>query len=219
LSRVKTALGSLILPVVVGGTVFLSAGRWNLPVVWALLGVVAATSVLLAVLIDSSLVRERIQPGPGNRDRISRPVTILLLLAHWILAGLDVGRFHWSEIPRPLQIAGVAGYALSMGFLLWAVRMNPFYSSVVRIQTERGHHAIVNGPYGIVRHPGYAATLAGLVGGGLALGSWMAMIPVAAIVAVFTRRTLLEDRMLQADLPGYAEYAQKVRFRLIPGLF
>lgn len=218
-STISRVLGSLFMPLVVGAVVFTAAGRVDLPMVWAVLAVVAVVMMAVALVAAPELVQERLQPGPGNQDRLSRPLTILLLFAHWILAGLDLGRFHWSRIPQPLQIASLAGYAVAMLFLVWAVRTNPFYSSVVRVQTDRGQHPITRGPYRFVRHPGYAATLAGFLLGGMALGSWVAMIPVLAGIAVFVRRTLLEDRMLQRELPGYADYAQQVRDRLIPGVF
>jgi len=99
------------------------------------------------------------------------------------------------------------------------MRANRFYSSVVRVQTDRGHHTVADGPYRFVRHPGYTATLFAMLSGGVALGSWLAMLPILGFAATFVRRTLLEDRLLQMELPGYAAYAQRVRSRLIPGLF
>ena len=99
------------------------------------------------------------------------------------------------------------------------MRVNRFYSSVVRVQTDRGHHPVVDGPYRFVRHPGYAATLVAVLSGGVALGSWLAMLPVLGFAVVFVRRTLVEDRLLQLELPGYAAYAQQVPSRLIPGVF
>ena len=96
---------------------------------------------------------------------------------------------------------------------------NPFYSSVVRVQTERGHQVVAKGPYRFVRHPGYAATLFAMLSGGVALGSWLAMLPILMVCGLFIRRTLLEDRLLQRELEGYLDYAQKVRYRLVVGLF
>jgi protein-S-isoprenylcysteine O-methyltransferase Ste14 len=174
--------------------------------------------VVVALTADRDLVRERIKPGPGNHDHVTRPLALVMILAHWIIAGLDVGRLHWSVIPRDVQLAGLVGYAVAMAFLFWAVRTNPFYSSVVRVQTDRGQRTVANGPYRFVRHPGYAATLAGVFAGGLALGSWLAMPPLAVLGVFFLRRTFLEDRMLIAELPGYAEYASRVRYRLVVGV-
>jgi protein-S-isoprenylcysteine O-methyltransferase Ste14 len=130
-----------------------------------------------------------------------------------------VGRFQWSLVPWRVQFVGVVGYAAAMGVLFWAMRVNPFYSSVVRVLAERGHRTVAAGPYRYVRHPGYAATLFALLSGGVALGSWLAMLSMLVFFGLFVRRTLLEDRLLKRDLEGYAEYAQKVRYRLIAGLF
>ena len=136
----------------------------------------------------------------------------------WTL-GLDVGRFHWSLVPWSVQVAGVFGYAAALCVNLWAMRVNRFYSSVVRVQSDRGHCVIDVGPYRFVRHPGYLATLTAMLCGGIALGSWLAMIPVLGFAAIFIRRTMLEDQMLRDELPNYLEYTRRVRWRLIPGVF
>src|SRR5262245_51607638 len=218
MSRVKVALLPLAMPALPGVIVFLSAGRVDLPAVWAILGVLTVLCLAMAVFADRGLVRERIAPGPGNRDRLTRPVGTVLLLAHWVLAGLDA-RFGWSPIAWEVQLAGVVGYAAAMAFLFWTVRTNPFYSSVVRVQSDRGHRVVEAGPYRFVRHPGYAATMFGVFAGGLALGSWVALVPLSVLGILFVRRTLLEDDMLQHELPGYADYALRVRSRLIAGVF
>lgn len=210
--RSTTAVLSLALPAGAGAIIFASAGRWDLPFVWAILG-------LLAAFAGPGLLRERLAPGPGNQDRLTRLLGAGMLVGHWLLVGLDVGRFQWSLVPWQFQIAGVVGYAVALGVLFWAMHANPFYSSVVRLQTERGHHTVVAGPYRVVRHPGYAATLFAMLSGGVALGSWLAMLPILVFFSLFIRRTLLEDRLLRQELGGYAGYAQKVRYRLVVGLF
>jgi protein-S-isoprenylcysteine O-methyltransferase Ste14 len=209
---------SLAMPVLVGAFIFIPAGTINLPFVWAVLGVLAVFGTALAALADQGMMKERRSPGSGNQDRVSQPVAATLMMVHWILAGLDVGRFHWSPVLIWLQIAGLVGYVVAMVMLFWAMRTNPFYSSVVRVQADRGHRTVAAGPYRFVRHPGYAATLAGMILGGLALGSWIAMLPVLGFAIVFIRRTILEDRLLRRELDGYAEYAQQVNYRLIPGI-
>jgi protein-S-isoprenylcysteine O-methyltransferase Ste14 len=135
-----------------------------------------------------------------------------------VLAGLDA-RFGWSPVPWELQAAGLAGYAAALCVNLWAVRANRFYSSAVRVQADRGQHVADAGPYRFVRHPGYTATICATLAGGLALGSWVALLPALGFVALFVRRTVIEDRMLTAELPGYADYARRVRRRLVPGVF
>lgn len=216
--QVRAAVRVLVMPAAVGAIIFASAGRADLPGVWGVLGVLTALLLAVAAFADPGMVRERRAPGPGERDRFTRPAGAVLLLAHWVLAGLDA-RFGWSPVPWEVQGAGVAGYAGAMAVLFWAVRTNPFYSSAVRVQTDRGHHTVEAGPYRFVRHPGYAATLVGVFAGGLALGSFVALVPLAVLGAFFLRRVLLEDGMLQRELPGYAAYAQRVRSRLVAGVF
>jgi protein-S-isoprenylcysteine O-methyltransferase Ste14 len=219
MTRIKVALVWAGFAAFIGAIIFVSAGTWKLPMVWAVLTVLTVWSFLFAFTADSGLLRERFSPGPGNRDRSTQPLSGLALIAHFVLVGLDLGRFHWSLVPFGIQIAGLIGYAASLVFLLWSMRENPFYSSVVRVQSDRGHRAITTGPYRWVRHPGYFASLISSIAGGLAFGSWVAMLPVTIFVAVFIRRTVLEDRLLLAELEGYADYAQRVRYRLVPGLF
>ena len=219
MSRFTTVLLPLAVPTAVGVIIFASAGRWDLPFVWVILGALAAFYLTLAAFADPDMMRERLAPGPGNQDQLTRLLGVAMLVGHWVLAGLDAGRFQWSLAPWQVQVAGVVGYGAALGMLFWAMHANPFYSSVVRVQSDRGHHIVAAGPYRFVRHPGYAATLFALLSGGVALGSWLAMLPVLVFFGLFVRRTFLEDRLLQQELEGYAEYAQKVRYRFIVGLF
>src|SRR5207253_2530789 len=91
----------------------------------------------LAVFADPGMMRERLAPGPGSHDRLTRLLGAAVLVVHWVLAGLDVGRFQWSLVPWQVQLAGVIGYAAALGVLFWAMLANPFYSSVVRVQADR----------------------------------------------------------------------------------
>ncbi|HKB04426.1 MAG TPA: isoprenylcysteine carboxylmethyltransferase family protein [Gemmataceae bacterium] len=214
----KMVIAFVAFPAVAGAAYFSAAGRLDLPFAWGVLGVLAVFSLLMFLTTDPGMRRERRRPGPGNRDRLTRPATLLLILAHWIIAGLDAGRFQWSPVPWPVQLAGLIGYALAMAGALWAMRANPFYSSVVRIQADRGQYPVTTGPYRYVRHPGYTFTMLGIVFGGLTLGSWVGMVPVVGGMVLFVHRTLLEDSMLRRELAGYAEYAGRVRYRLVAGV-
>ena len=205
MSRFTPFMLPLFVPATVGLIIFASAGRYDLPFVWAILGLLAVFYLALASFADPGMMRERLAPGPGSQDRLTRSLAAAMLVGHWVLAGLDVGRFHWSPVPWQVQVAGLVGYGATLCILFWAMHANPFYSSVVRVQSERGHHTVAAGPYQFVRHPGYAATLFGILSGGVALGSWLAMLPVLVFVGLFVRRTLLEDRLLQQELEGYAE--------------
>lgn len=136
-----------------------------------------------------------------------------------IVAGLD-HRYSWSpELPLWLNAVGFILISLGYAFAAWALAENRFFYSVVIIRTDRGHAVCDTGPYRIVRHPGYAGTIYALFGVVLALGSVWTLIPVAlaSIISVF--RTVLEDRTLQEELPGYRDYAGRVRYRLFPGIY
>ena len=136
-----------------------------------------------------------------------------------IVAGLD-HRYNWSpEFPLWLSVTGFILIACGYAFAAWAVAENRFFSSVVRIQTERGHVVCDSGPYRFVRHPGYAGNILPLFAIVLALGSLWSLIPAAAATIITVIRTVLEDRTLQDELPGYTDYAQRVRYRLIPGIY
>jgi len=136
-----------------------------------------------------------------------------------IVAGLD-HRFKWSPaFPIWLIVLGLFLVALGYFFATWALVENRFFSGTVRIQEDRGHLVCDSGPYRIVRHPGYAGNIVPLLGIVLALNSLWTLIPAAFALLVIVIRTALEDRTLQQELPGYREYAQKVRYRLFLGIW
>jgi protein-S-isoprenylcysteine O-methyltransferase Ste14 len=213
-------LGSLAFLAVIAGVLFGCAGRWDLPFFWAYLGVRAARSVIGVLVTDPTLIKERLLPGPGGQDFLSAAVLIPLWLGQHVVAGLDVGRYHWSDtVPLAAQVIGLVAMAGAVGVQVWAVAVNRFFSSVIRIQADRGHHVITDGPYHYVRHPAYASWPFFIVGAGLALGSWLATLIGVILVFPLLRRTALEDRILRDQLEGYAAYAQKVRYRVFPGVW
>ena len=220
-TRVKLSGAFLLRPAVflalMIGALFGPAGRWDLPFFWGCLGVYVAFMVIVFRTIDPGLLEERLRPGAGGKDRLLRWIVLPFILGHWIVAGLDVGRFHWSDsIPSSVQIAALSVFALSLGLNAWAMAVNRFFSPVVRIQEEREHRLVTTGPYRYVRHPGYIGGVVASLSGGLALGSWWAMLPIAVFVIIFIRRTLLEDRFLHEELEGYTDYAARVRYRWVP---
>jgi len=201
------------------GIFFGLAGRWDLPLAWACLGVYAASMVVAQISMDPELRSERMKPAPGGVDRQIRWLMLPFILGYWVVAGLDI-RGHGSEIiPQGWQIFGLAGLTASLGLALWALTQNRFFSPVVRVQTERGHHLITSEPYQFIRHPGYLGGAGSALCGAIALGSWWALLPAAGVVGVLVRRTILEDRFLHRELTGYQEYARKVRHRLLPGIW
>jgi len=137
-----------------------------------------------------------------------------------LVAGLDGGRFRSSgDMPAVLIVIAYVIYLLGNGLASWAVNANPFFSSESRLQMERGQMVTRSGPYRFVRHPAYLAPILLWPVTGLLLESWWAVIPGLLAALTMLIRTVFEDRMLQADLPGYAEYVQKVRYRLFPGIW
>jgi protein-S-isoprenylcysteine O-methyltransferase Ste14 len=136
-----------------------------------------------------------------------------------IVAGLD-HRYSWSPaFPLWLIVPGFILISLGYAFASWALAENRFFSGVVRIQKDRGHEVCDSGPYRIVRHPGYAGNIPPLLGIVLALSSLWTLIPVVVALLIMAIRTSLEDKTLHEELPGYSDYAQRVRYRLIPGIY
>lgn len=153
-------------------------------------------------------------------DRVLAPLMAVSIgFPMVIVAGLDY-RYNWSpELPLWLIVLGFILISLGYAYAAWALAENRFFSSVVRIQTDRGHVVCDSGPYRFVRHPGYAGNIPPLLGIALALGSVWALIPAAVALIITVIRTVLEDQALQDELPGYRDYARRVHYRLIPGVY
>lgn len=208
-----------------GLLLFLIAGRLDWRGGWSFLALGAATQILSAILFlphHADLISERskMQANTKSWDRVLAPLVAMVGPLAWVLtAGLDA-RFRWSgPLPTALWISAIlVGFGSSL-FTLWAMTTNRFFAATVRIQEDRGHHVIDSGPYRIVRHPGYLGAVVYDLVVPLVLGSWWAFIPAVVTVALIFVRTALEDRTLQAELPGYAQYAQRTKFRLLPGIW
>jgi protein-S-isoprenylcysteine O-methyltransferase Ste14 len=199
---------------------FGSAGTFALPGFWLYIAMFALAFILSIAILDPDLLQERMRPG-GKRLPVALWLVTVILFAHWIVAGLDRGRFHWSDpVPVWLQAIGLIVIAASWALTLWSMRVNRFFSSVARIQNDRGQHVITSGPYAFVRHPGYLAGFAMIIASGLALGSWLSiLVLLIPCVPGIVIRAVNEDRMLQAELPGYRDYAARVRWRVLPGIW
>lgn len=163
--------------------------------------------------------RKRIQKGTKRWDKILLIFLSIAFAAILIVAALDDGRFQWSYQPWWVVALGWLLYTAAFIVIAWAEGVNRFFEPGVRIQTDRGHHVIDTGPYAFIRHPGYAAASIFAAGTALSLGSLWALVPVAVTVLLLIVRTIFEDRLLQRELAGYKAYTQKVRFRLLPGLW
>ena len=153
-------------------------------------------------------------------DKVLAPLmAVSLVFPMVIVAGLD-HRYHWSpEFPLWLIVVGFILILFGYTFASWALAENRFFSGVVRIQTDRGHVVCDSGPYQFVRHPGYAGNILPLFGIVLGLGSIWTLIPAVVALIITVIRTKLEDQVLHEELQGYREYAKRVRFLLIPGIF
>ncbi len=174
-----------------------------------------------ALRSDPGQLEERSQVGQNTKgwDKLILTIYTVLLIAMLVLASLDAGRFRWSPTPVALQLAGWLGLFLAGRLVLWTASTNTFLSRTVRIQEERGQQVITTGPYRWVRHPMYSGVIVIMVCVPLVLGSNWAVIPGVLIGILFVIRTVLEDRTLQKELPGYHDYAEHVRYRLLPGVW
>ncbi|MBI3739114.1 MAG: isoprenylcysteine carboxylmethyltransferase family protein [Chloroflexi bacterium] len=205
---------------------FASAGRLDWGAGWAYvilyIAFIGYNAALLLPRGSEELMEERSKVGEGAKwwDRyIIGMLTALSGPAILVVAGLDE-RFGWSSnLTNGIQFG--SGLIVALGYLLfgWAMASNKFFSTVVRIQKDRGHTVQTGGPYRFVRHPAYAGMIAFSIAMPFMLDSLWALIPAFILIVVVIIRTLLEDRTLQAELEGYKEYTAKVRYRLVPGIW
>lgn len=175
----------------------------------------------MGIVRDPELIKERSTAISSSRG-IERAILIfvfVLCAAVIAVAALDAGRFRWSVMPVIVEALGWLLVLPALALPMWVGMVNTFASAVVRVQKERGHNVIAEGPYRHIRHPMYAGTVLMGVGIPLALGSWWALIPGVLWSVTFVLRTAQEDAALKRDLPGYAEYARKVQYRLMPGIW
>jgi protein-S-isoprenylcysteine O-methyltransferase Ste14 len=202
---------------------FIPAGRLDWPWAWALLGLyLAAVALSAAVLLrrhPETIAARAEAAGQRGWDRVVGGAWALASLAGLVVAGLDA-RFGWTgPLPLGWHLAGLAAYALGFALFGWAMVSNAFFTTVARIQTERGHRVCDTGPYRWVRHPGYVGAIVQALAAPLLLGSLWTFIPGALAALLMAARTALEDRMLRAELAGYAAYAERTRYRLLPGVW
>ena len=205
-------------------TLFISAGRLDWGMGWALVGLYAAwvgANALILIPTSPELLAERAarQRSTKTWDTVILSVIGLATLAKYIIAGLDV-RYGWTAgMGLGLQVGALVVAALGYALGNWAMAANAFFAMVYRVQEERGHVVVRGGPYRYVRHPGYAGSIAFELATPIMLGSLWALIPGVLSALLTLVRTALEDRALHQELPGYAEYAQGTRYRLLPGVW
>ncbi|MFK8331749.1 methyltransferase family protein [Pseudomonas sp. BJa5] len=211
------------LPVALVVLIFLPAGSLSWRPGWVFLAVLLAgfgLSALVLARVNPVIyrARSRIQAGTQSWDKTLLALMLPAMTAILPVAALDAGRWQ-ATLPTWAGVLGYGGVLAGIALAAWAQAVNPFFEPGVRIQSERHQRVIDSGPYRYVRHPGYIAALWLFFGMGLALGSFWALAPAALAAVLLVVRTVWEDRLLQAELPGYAEYARRVRWKLVPGVW
>ncbi len=206
--------------------IFWPAGTFKWPEGWIFLGAYILFVLWIFLWLKKNnpeLLKERMN---SMKRKDAKPWDKLIIIAFTCLlvgmaiaAGLDAVRFHWSRAPLFIQALGFSGIVLAAILGFWAMRENSFLSAIVRIQSDRGHTVCSTGPYRYVRHPLYVANIIFLVCIPLFLGSFYALIPGSLAALLFILRTYLEDKTLFNELPGYREYTEQVRYRLLPGVW
>jgi protein-S-isoprenylcysteine O-methyltransferase Ste14 len=217
---VKHVLGSLIFLSIL----FISAGTINYwqGLIYLGIGMVMLLLNYTILRIDAGLSQERSRPGEGARswDKQILALAFLSTITMYIVAGLDSGRYHWSRsFHWSVYVTGILLTMSGQLLFLIAQKQNRFFSSTVRIQTERNHAVCDQGLYSFVRHPAYLGSIVQLIGFPLLLGSSWSIIPVSISIVLFLIRTKLEDSTLRNELAGYREYSKKTRWKIIPGVW
>jgi protein-S-isoprenylcysteine O-methyltransferase Ste14 len=227
LSPARMAVRLVIIVLVLPALPILLSGDWAWREGWAFFLVLAigfVASRALAARRHPDLMAERARAmqheDAKGFDKLLAPLVALGVILVGIVAGID-HRWHRATawFPAWSRWAALAVVILGYVFGTWALMENRFFSGVVRIQHDRGHHVVSSGPYRLVRHPGYAGTMVCYPAFAVLLASLWAFAPAVISLAALVVRTALEDRTLRAELPGYAEYAQRTRYRLFPGVW
>ncbi len=210
--------------VMAGVILFLCADRWDWLWGWATvitLGLWVGATALTVIPANPALLAERASRPKGTKawDTAIMSIVGLIILAVYVVGGLDV-RYGWTtSFPTWAQIVGVILAVLGYALVVWATASNAFFSLIVRIQKDRGHAVATGGPYRFVRHPGYVGSIIAYVGTPIILGSWWAIGLGVVTAILMIVRTAFEDKTLLAELDGYKEYAARVRYRLLPGVW
>jgi protein-S-isoprenylcysteine O-methyltransferase Ste14 len=200
---------------------FVSAGRLVWYWAWIYLGTYIVIITINAFILPNDLIEERGKSKENVKkwDRVIMTLNIFPALGLLVVAGLDC-RFGWApKLNSWIQVVALMLMILGNAFFTWAMLSNHFFSTAVRIQFDRSHQVATGGPYNYMRHPGYVGFIVINLATPLILGSLWALIPGAIMAVLFIIRTALEDSTLQKELEGYKEYAQKVKYRLIPGIW
>lgn len=204
--------------------VFWPAGTLDWPAGWLHYGIIVASlfgNYLYLRRANPAVIVHRMQLASATKrwDQVWLAVFTVLFLALYSVAGFDAVRYQWSSLSISWWPVGLVCWLGGNALLTWAMGVNPFFEKTVRIQTERNHRVIDTGPYAFVRHPGYLGFFGWLLSVPLMLGTAWALLPAGLAIVSVVVRTALEDRTLREELDGYEAYADRVRFRLLPGIW
>ncbi len=200
---------------------FWAAGRTDIFRGWlyigiCLIGAIAGGLIMWKFAPELANHRGYLKKGTKFWDKVFLVIFTISLLLFPAVAGLDVGRFKWSQLGMPWAIPGILLALVKFILWHWAIVTNKHLEATVRIQTDRDHKVITDGPYRFVRHPGYLGVILGSLSGSFIIGSVYSLIPASIIIVAIIIRTWLEDRTLQNELAGYSEYTKKTKYRLVP---
>ena len=221
---IKLVLKSVSILIVFIIITFVTAGRIDYWPGWVFNGLNIFFIILAyVILLDrKDLIKERLKPGKGMKkwDKIYYAISTPIFFIILIFSILDAGRFGWGpQVPISIMIFGIILYIIGQTIVLWAKQTNNFFSSVVRIQSDRNQEVCKDGPYRFVRHPGYVGGVLFTIAIPLVLGSFLGLIPLPLAILLLFIRTYLEDKTLQKELTGYTDYTKEVRYRLLPGIW
>jgi protein-S-isoprenylcysteine O-methyltransferase Ste14 len=222
----KLVVQTILWLAITGVLLFAAAGTLRWPEAWVYLGLWltgAAVSGSLLAQKNPDILKERMRsPMQSQQKRWDKPL-LMAIFGGWaalqIVAGLDAVRYRWSHMPLWLEIAGALAVVLGIYVFHIVMLENSYASPVVKVDAERGHCVVSSGPYAWVRHPMYAGAILYFLGTALLLGSWYAFAIGIVLIVIIALRAVWEEETLRAELPGYADYASRVKYRLVPGVW
>jgi len=222
ISNIRVLLRIVTLTLILAALLFGSAGTLKWPEAWIFLAIVLAISIPSSLALkrrDPQLFRDRMgydKKKPETYDKFILSFYTLFILILFLVPGLDAVRFTWSFVPFYFKVVGFALLFVAFFVMAAVIKANPYLSSIVEVREDKGQKLITTGPYRYVRHPWYVGIIIWFYSIPLALGSWYDLIPAVCLTIIIIIRTKIEDRVMHRDLPGYGDYAQKTRYRLLP---